>query len=365
MVGLVFEEFKERKVRKVIKTDKVWGVIRTERTHVCNRCNGSMEGRPSWHWLCYSCWSELHYGRKAGHGRWYGNETPTKTDKVINGWLEKRIEIEEEYYETGNRIAVINPPNYSANNKLLKYKFDSISEAKRILINDFSFKLHSEEIIKKHYDYFGVKSLNEAIASSNINQIVLPKSKLTKLPKVKISEHHKKKDFNDMVGYYPNVPAFIQGNPLSMFNRKVFTTFTSSVDVFYNLCINLEEKKESYHKRGQKFFDFIENLTMKKINIKLNILYAAYTGDENLIIEFKINQDDWVAEKPVLYYILTNISFVRLFLLNYLSQSQDLGSEWKVGFGHKISESDLQILLKKNQESLFLSDDKVINSFFN
>ena len=364
MISLVFEDFKERKVRKVVRTDKVWGVIRTERTHICNRCGGSMDGRPSWHWLCYSCWSEIHYGRKAGHGKWYGDESPTRKEKDINGWIEKRVEVEEEYFETGKRIAVITPPMFSIKSKLVSMDFSSLSEAKKLIVSNSAFNLYSDEIINKHYDYFAVKSLQEAVDLSNKNSFHISKSKLLKLPKIKITEHRKKYDFNDMVGYFPNVPAYIQGNPLSMFNRKLITTFTSSVDLFFNLSVNLETKSETYSKRGQKFCELVENLLIRNISIKANIIFGAHTDSENLIVNFKINQQEWDSEKKLLYYMLTKISFVRLFLVNYLLSNKALSSDWTRGFGQTIDEDELKKLLKLNQETTFLSDLDYLKKFF-
>lgn len=364
MISLVFEDFNEKKIRKVIRTEKVRGVIRTESTHICNRCSGSMEGRPSWHWLCYSCWSEIHYGRKAGHGRWYGNETPTRQEKSIEGWIEKKVEVEEEYFEKGQRIAVVNPPKYNVGNKTFNDGFDSLKEAKESLLYEYPFTLHTDEFIKKHLDFFGVNSLKEAIELSKSNKFNITEAKLVKFPKVKIAEHHKKKDFNDMVGYFPNVPAFIQGNPLSMFNRKVITSFTSSVNVYFNMAVNHELSPEAYFIRGQKFFDFLENLTKKNIFVNPKIVYAAHTNNENLFITFKIKKDEWQSEKIILYYMLTNVSFIRLFVLNYLASKQFLSPEWNSGFGHSLSELDLKNTLKQNDENLILSNINTINQFF-
>lgn len=354
----------EKKTRKVIKTEKVRSIIKTEKKHICNRCGGSMIGRPSWHWLCYSCWSMIHYGKSAGHGRWYGSESPKYSENTIWGYVDKKVEVEEEYSEFNEKIITI-PPNIFKPNQIITKEFKTISLSVKEIVENTKQSLFQNEFIIKHSYWFGCNSFEQALSDLKNHQVNQKKIKLLKLPSYSIKEKRMKKEFNDMVGYFPNVPAFIQGNPLSMFNRKVITTYSTTIDLNYNFFIDSTESAENYTKKGQLFFDFVNAVIQKNIEVNIKLTGSAFTDKQTLLFKFQLDKNDLQNELKLLHYITTNVSFFRLFLLNYIHNLPELNYEWRDGLGDILDDENLKKLCNFNSRDVLFSNIEVIKKYCN
>ena len=278
------------------------------------------------------------------------------------GYLEKKVEVIEEYTEKSQRISVPKPLPYNLNQLILK-EVPSLSKTFSLLLNQSGTNHYSEAFVNQHSYWFDTKSYEEALTTFNNHQIINRPLKINKMPHVLITEHRIKKEFNDMVGYFPNVPAYIQGNPLSMFNRKLTTSFSTSVNLHYNICVDSTENNLNYAETGQLFFDFVESLLKKKIKLNLHIYSAAYTKNQTLILKFNVNLDEWETERKLLHYLLTKITFFRLFILNFISQLPELEKDWNVGFGHMLHVDTLKQLVKVKKQEEFFSNRLILNKY--
>ena len=85
----------------------------------------------------------------------------------------------------------------------------------------------NDKVISKDQNWFNASSFKNAISrvravKSNKDREKVKIFNLGPVPynEVIVDEKQELEEFVDVVGFYPNVPAFIQGHPLNMYNNK-------------------------------------------------------------------------------------------------------------------------------------------------
>ena len=360
MINLVFETIEEKKTRIVFRTDRVYETIRVEKKHVCSKCGGSMVGRPDWHWLCYSCWTKQHYGYDGGHGRWYGSQTPKIEVNEIKGYVDKKVEVKEEYSESHKRIATIPNPEYHYSNKIIRKSISSVEEMINYNIKKNN-NLFIDDYIELYKFWFNAKSNQDAYLKVNQVNTDKFKFKIKKMPHITIGEKRTKKEFNDMVGYFPNVPAYIQGNPLSMFNRKITVTYSPIVKLFFDLTVDSSISSDQYKHKGIIVYNLIENFMTKKLDIHFNLFCMMFSENQTLHLEIKVDLANWDKEKKYVFYALTDVSFFSIHVLNYVNQISELEKHWKKGFGFTMPEDVIRKILQIHRSDLVFANPASFN----
>ena len=204
-----------------------------------------------------------------------------------------------------------------------------------------------------------------------------------------VDEKQTLEEFVDVVGFYPNVPAFIQGHPLNMYNnkRKNIVNIDQVVTIYCNLALDSKADYGHYRNRGVIIYNLIEYLIDNNYKVKLKLLDASFIDGETIVQEFQplvLNnidlknsdvyklKDEQRKIMSYLYNLLTSLSFYRVLLLEnkaHIIKNSKLKEQWFDGFGYCIKNSDLKNILEINDEiiignpfehgvnGLFLDDD--------
>lgn len=313
-------------------------------------------------YLCPNCWYSLssykrdEYRRKAQQG-YYSSETyytyETRTRyKTIN----EEIEVDEDYTET--KTTLIHPEK-------IKYNVKNIVHYNELKLSSLlcaDIKNIDNDMINSEEGWYGVRDVNMdfkkfysrpvddnnkyqmwGITSITFNEMIL-------------SEKQTLEEFCDVVGFYPNVPAFIQGHPLSMYNnkRKNVVDLVRSVTIFVNLAIDSESDYKQYQLRGNMINGLIDEILStpsnanEHIKVNLSLLDASYIDGETIIQRIEIHHDELMKNRNIVYNILTNISFFRLILLDKkleFIKKENLNALWKKGQGHVLDNDQIRKLL--------------------
>lgn len=312
-------------------------------------------------YLCKDCWYSLssykrdEYRRQAKQG-YYSSETYyTYETKTRYKTIDKEIEIDEDYTEIKNIL--INPKkiHYSNKNKI-HYNFLTLSSLLGTKINNIK-----NEDLSSDDDWYGVRDVNINFQKFYSKPIPEKKYQMWGITDIVfnemiVSEKQTLEEFCDVVGFYPNVPAFIQGHPLSMYNnkRKNIIDLVKSVTIFVNLAVDSVADYKQYQLRGIMINSLIDEILNTSLNpnenvkVDLSLLDATYIDGETIIQKIDIHHDDLMKNKNIVYNLLTNISFFRLLLLDKkieFIKKEKLDVLWGNGQGFILNNDNIREIL--------------------
>lgn len=411
MITNVFETYSFTEVLKVKKTVQETQVeayydtvSRNERVYepptgvtFCLHCGDKLRDSmwtfsKSGKYLCPSCWynrttasQREEYRRQAqrmssgGYSYKTITERVQKTRSIIK---EKEIEVEEPITKYGTRLLLPIDIEYKEDNKLIKHVVPfsfSMSNTEMIV----KPKYFHDDIIRKEQDWFHTLSYTNAI--SKLSEIKHGKDvervkifSLGPIPynEIIVDEKQVLEEFVDVVGFYPNVPAFIQGHPLNMYNnkRKNIVNIDKVITIYCNLAIDSKADYGHYKNRGVILYSLIDHLINDDIKVNLKLLDATFIDGESVIQEFEPQvykkldlkdpdiyklKDEQDQQLSFLYNILTSISFYRVIMLENkanIINSTKLNNKWFDGFGYCIKNKDLRKILNINDDTILIGN---------
>ncbi len=326
---------------------------------------------------CYSCWSLWYRGqRRSGIGvevnynHTFAKKVPASYQTVTKS---KMVPTEEEYQETRTDLVdALNIP-YLEKNKVIPKKIDGIKNILKLVNKNEYF---SDEDIKKQSSWFNAQSfkafledINKKVESETIRIDYINDLEYNEMI---VSEKQMLEEFLDVVGFYPNVPAYIQGYPLDMYNnkRKNKVDIVRSISIYFNLTMDSTAHRNQYKNRGIicysliKYLRTLEQDENKTAKINLKIVDVSFIENETLVIEYPVFHDDFEKNEKLIYNILTNPAFLRIFQLEYkalLVKQNEISKEWKNGFGYCMNSNDVRKVLKLNKNDILFNLPEELN----
>ena len=331
---------------------------------------------------CYSCWYKWYhhtsYGPiNRGYEISYSHKYPTPPTKELKRIPKKKL-ISETIEETIGKSVEYNPTpiQYSEKNKMIEDSMILGNELK----DDFHF---TDSNVKEDKAWFNCESNKDAInkyhKNNDLKKLSLIKiNNLDQIPysEVIVDEKQVLEEYNDVVGFYPNVPAYIQGFPLNMYNnkRRNIVNIDRVIDIYVNLAIDSRHSINQYFNRGIAIYSFIDYLVNQGIKINLKLLDGTFIDGESLIIKYdsiilkKIDEEKETNKKEIteqnnnlnyLYNVLTDISYYRVLLINRkatLLKDNKISSKWKDGFGFCIKNGILRQMLEIDDDTIIIGN---------
>ena len=408
MITKVFEKFTFVEIQKIKKTihekeQKIYyePTTRTERvyepptgvTH-CLHCGVKLRDSmwiysKSGKYLCPDCWYRRttsvqrdRYRQQAQKMSTGGYSYKTITENVKKTRVidkTKEIEVEEPITKNGIKLVWPIDIDYKANNKIISSTFsifDNGNVSKALQKSDY-FK---DDVINQDPSWYQTTSYKNAV--SKLKEIKHDKDyqrvkifNLGPIPfsEVIVDEKQVLEEFVDVVGFYPNVPAFIQGHPLNMYNnkRKNIVNIDRIITIYCNLTFDSKCDFGHYKNRGIILFSLIEHLMSNDFKVNLKLLEASFIDGETIIQEFEPKlykkldvkhpdifrlKEEQELELNILYNMLTSPSFYRVLMLENkvnIIKNQKLNDKWFDGLGFCLKSSDLRKILN-------ISDDMIV-----
>ncbi|MDR2822649.1 MAG: DUF4433 domain-containing protein [Acholeplasmatales bacterium] len=342
-------------------------------------------------YLCPDCWfnkttssQKDRYREKAQKMSQGGYSYKTVYDskrKTRTITKDKEIEIDETVTQNGHRLVIPFEIKYDINNEINKHnvKIDILGNYYKNR-SFFPQKYISDEKIENDSVWYNASSYSEAI--SKLHRIYhKDKVKIFNIGNIPyneiiVDEKQVLKEFLDVVGFYPNVPAYIQGHPLNMYNnhRTNEVSIDKIITFYCNLSINSHLDYGHYKNRGIIIYSLIDYLLEKDFKISLILLDATFIEGETIIQEFepqifsKISNEnpnytslfeEQTKKLDFLYNMITNIYFYRVLLLenktNIIKKSK-LSEKWNDGFGYYLKNEDLRNICGLGDETIIFGD---------
>ena len=377
MITKIYEDYTEettrwvtKKIKKEVEETRYKTHTRTRYvkngptgTHRCLHCGIVLESR-MWRYsnknnkfLCKECWYSLsraeinEYRKLCNQGynsvEMYEERIPyqVKIEKIVNELVEETESV------PGRRIVDLPEHPYPTNNKIILNTINTLETLSDILLSNCGKKIDPDNI-SENSDWFGAHSISETIDHIFENK-PMEFRVMRNLPDVhpgyeSEDEVVEFKEILDVVGHYPNVPYYIQGYPLDMFNVKCIRTpkLIKIIHIWCNLAIDSMYEWNDYYKRGIAVFNMVEHFrnSVCPSKIKLTIMDATFTEGETIIQKIDFDEESYEANRQVIFNILTNVCAYRVAFLNLkmkLIDEQNLSESWTTGHGFCMRAEDV------------------------
>lgn len=376
MINRVYEDFSKTEYRTIIKTRHETKKILVDPEHnvcgrcgrsyqigenkrninecpfcVCQKCGRSLSHRPRGHRLCGYCWG------MGTEGYSYSFPTKTVSARYETRTVEINEEVQEPYTVAGKRL--INPA---------EFEFDYKYAIKKINLSNKRDVFNSEiqQAGEQYYDsdpwWLGNKNCLKTFSQEK-------KVKLTKVEynelndwdfdEIITDEEQMREENLSVVGFYPNVPAYIQGYPLNMYNIKRWNerTIEKSINLYINLAIDSKFTAKEYQNRGILFLGLINYFNKLGVMVSIHVTDCSFVENEVLVVslDFPELQEDI----DFLSYVISDISFERCQMLGFkasLIKTGQISSAYELGFGTQISDESLRKVLQLSYNDILIND---------
>lgn len=243
--------------------------------------------------------------------------------------------------------------------KIMEYDFDSIYEFIDYLDNTpTNMKIWKNiDLASNEHDYgfYKTRSLEEAKEyckfgyHEDFDKLVELKLDLEKY--IKIS-YKKKKQYNFYVGYAPDVKAYLEGNPLSMFNKQ--NPKRQNIDIYYNSAILGKVSTEQIFNRGTITLSLVEILENMGFSVGLNIFAMSGCYDQIHYAKFHLKKNGERINIQKLYFPLCHPSFMRRLVLRLREETPDISFSWTNGYGKTCDDYTIREILNLKENDIVI-----------
>lgn len=237
------------------------------------------------------------------------------------------------------------------------YEFESLSEYLDTLqegtINRNSFSRLSSET--GSFSFTETNSYEEAVElckygyHQDFEKLIQLKSQLEKYIKL---DQKKKQQFNNYVGYVPDVKAYLEGNPLSMIDQ--IRPKRQKVDIYLNASYASYTKKEQIYNRGAIVLSLIEILENKGYNVDFHLVEVDQEYSQVLYANWILKKENERLNLQKLYFPLCHPAWLRRLSFRLEEITPDISSAWSDGYGRPADVSLMREVIPIQENDIVL-----------
>ncbi len=248
---------------------------------------------------------------------------------------------------------------------VMEYDFNSIVEFLNYLDNGIvNYKVFYDELASKSNDYnfFHTHSYEEAYDlckfgyHKDFDDFVDVKRNLEKHIKMK---EVLPKQFNDYIGYVPDVKAYIEGSPLSMFNKK--TVKKEHIDIYFNIANPWFISQKQIYNKGVVTLSIIEKLERMGFSVGLNLFEMSSDGYQIMYSQYKLKKEQERLNIQKLYFPMCHPSFLRRLIFRLVEITPDISSDWKNGYGRPSDKKMIKEFLNLGDKDIIIGSSDEMN----
>lgn len=222
--------------------------------------------------------------------------------------------------------------------EIMEYNFDSITEFLEFLentpINTAIWDINDLSSEKGDFEFCQTASLQEAKDlckygyHKDFDKLIELKLKLEKYIKM---TNNTTKQYNYYVGYTPDIKAYLEGNPLSMFNKM--NPQKKHIDIYYNSAVLSTTSTNQIFNRGAITLSIVEILESLGFSVSLNIFTMSQKEKQIHYANFNLKQNNERLNIQKLYFPLCHPSFLRRLVFRLREQTPDIKQSWTNCYG--------------------------------
>lgn len=251
---------------------------------------------------------------------------------------------------------------------VMYYRFDSISEFIDYLIStpiqSSSFPHPASK--SSDYDFTKTNSFQEAIDllkfgyHEDFQKLV--NLKLTLERYIKMSKK-KNKQFNDYVGYVPDVKAYLEGNPLSMLNKE--SEARKKINIYMNTSFFGNTSEKAIFNRGAIVLSLIEILENMGFSVDFHLFEMSTVGDDMHFSDFILKTENERVNIQKLYFPLCHPSWIRRLNFRLIEVTPDIDSSWSSGYGRPSNLETMRRVIELDKNDIIIPTIEELNIFGN
>lgn len=155
------------------------------------------------------------------------------------------------------------------------------------------------------------------------------------------------KNSNDYVGFCPDIKAYVEGNPLNMYNKKPMPK--SKVSIYYCIGTSGADNQNIMHNRGVIMLNIIEMLERMGHQVDLNLFDLCkdsyYGHSQYLLTKFLLKKTNERLNPQLVYFPMTHPAFLRRLLFRLTEETFELKKGFARGYGTHCSLDEIQQIL--------------------
>ena len=137
----------------------------------------------------------------------------------------------------------------------------------------------------------------------------------------------------DFVGYTPSVPNYLQGNPLSMWNRAE-VCIPTFINIYMNISYSSGTNRDKIFNRGVIALSLVDALQDRGYSVRLKTFECATVDDEEMIISFyNLKGDGEKLNIKKTYFPLCHPSFLRRLIFQLAEVTPVTHGYWDDSYG--------------------------------
>lgn len=253
------------------------------------------------------------------------------------------------------------------NFNIMEYDFDSITEFINYLDNNKTSKSFEGEYLASYnekYEFTKTSSFEEAekLCKSGYHEeydkLIELKLKLEKY--IRLSRKNEKQ-FNDYIGYAPDVKAYLEGNPMNMLNKK--REHKKRVNIYYNSAVLGDITNSQILNRGVITLNIVEALEKLNYSVNLNIFTMSEEKNQIHYAKFNLKRENERLNIQKLYFPMCHPSFQRRLVFRLREETSDISKDWINGYGRTSNEKTIRKILDLNEDDIIICRPEEMNVY--
>ena len=243
----------------------------------------------------------------------------------------------------------------------MHYEFDSIDDFVRYLehapVNKKAFTEKMRVSIEKiNKQWFATDTFAEAVALAKYGNresfvefqaLKIALERFLKMSSEKTAQH------NDYIGYVPDVKGYLEGHPLTMFNKT--RPQRRKISVYFNSANLVEVTTNQIYHRGVIVLSMIEMLESMGYNVELNVFSMSRNNDKVHYANFKMKLENEKLNMQKLFFPMCHPSWFRRLIFNLREKTPDITGNWAFGYGSTCTEEDIRDLIALGEDDIVIS----------
>ena len=242
---------------------------------------------------------------------------------------------------------------------VMEYDFDSITEfidyldntptnmdiwgRRNLASNDDNYEF------RQTYSLQEAKDLCKFGFHENFDKLVELKLNLEKYIKM---SYKRSKQYNYYVGYAPDVKAYLEGNPLSMFNRQNYQR--KHIDIYYNSVVSSSVSTNQIFNRGAITLSFTEMLENMGFSVGLYIFTMAECEGQIHFAKFNLKRAGERLNVQKLFFPLCHPSFLRRLVFRLYEETPDIKYGWTHGYGFPCDDYTIRQIMDLKENDIVI-----------
>ncbi len=242
--------------------------------------------------------------------------------------------------------------------QVMHYIFNSLNEYIDFLKNnDVCYDLFpNPSSINGSYDFTLTHSLEEAMDlclygyHDNFDKLIELKLQLEKYVKMSSKKNNQ---YNDYIGYVPDVKAYLEGSPLSMLNKV--NERRKKIDIYLNTSYLASTSQEAIYNRGAIVLTLVEMLENLGYSVDLHIFEMSKVNLQIHFSEFILKKENERLNPQKLYFPLCHPSWIRRLNFRLIEETKDATEQsWSEAYGHPCKIYTIKEIIEPHKNDIII-----------